>query len=494
MQAIVREVPLNDPNHPVAQDYAFYQHQKRVTQNVGSAIAPHYRPHELLTNPPRPSDITLELLIASQAHIGHSTSLWNPANARYIFGVRGEHDPIHIISPDVTAAHLRRACKVVSGVAERGGLILFVGTREGQARAVVKAAELSKGCHLFTKWIPGTITNGQQILGRCEKKVVDEKDQDVAGFEDQLGAKAAIKPDLVVCLNPLENYILLHECGLNNIPTIGIIDTDANPTWVTYPIPANDDSLRAVQVIAGVLGRAGQAGQEARLNRAARDGFVVYPAIHGLTAPGGRNSDERRTTREPRRRAIRQPSATAEEVSTASRAAAASSADDEAVFPEDYDGMDVKQSEQDQALLSEAEKMMAATHEDFPSAARDGVEGAAAVPSAEEMSDMDAGEDDGVVEQVDPSLTDENFASIEASTNDEDLAQFGIHSASTIDQVDDVQKELHEEPEGESTFEQVADVEQELGEKAPEPQVTGNPDIKGVDTENQKEVDGQKKI
>ncbi|KAF7196095.1 37S ribosomal protein MRP4, mitochondrial [Pseudocercospora fuligena] len=494
VQAIVREVPLNDPNHPVAQDYAFYKHQKRVTQNVGSAIAPHYRPHELLTNPPRPSDITLELLIASQAHIGHSTSLWNPANARYIFGVRGDHDPIHIISPDVTAAHLRRACKVVSGVAERGGLILFVGTREGQARAVVKAAELSKGCHLFTKWIPGTITNGQQILGRCEKKVVDEKDQDVAGFEDQLGAKAAIKPDLVVCLNPLENYILLHECGLNNIPTIGIIDTDANPTWVTYPIPANDDSLRAVQVIAGVLGRAGQAGQEARLSRAARDGFVVYPAIHGLTAPGGRDSDDRRTTREPRRRAIRQPSATAEEVSTASRAAAVSPAGEEAVFPEDYDGVDVKQSEKDQALLSEAEKMMAATHEDFPSAARDGVEGAAAVPSAEEMSDMDAAEDDGMVEQVDPSLTDENFANTEASTNDEDLAQFGIHSASTIDQVDDVQKELQEQPEGESTFEQVADVEQELGEKAPEPEVTGNPDIKDADKESQKEVDGQKKI
>ncbi|EME77862.1 uncharacterized protein MYCFIDRAFT_118958, partial [Pseudocercospora fijiensis CIRAD86] len=248
-------------------------------QNVGSAIAPHYRPHELLTNPPRPSDITLELLIASQAHIGHSTSLWNPANARYIFGIRGEYDPIHIISPDVTAAHLRRACKVVSGVAERGGLVLFVGTREGQARAVVKAAELTKGCHLFTKWIPGTITNGQQILGRCEKKVVDEQDRDVPGFEDQLGAKAAIKPDLVVCLNPLENYVLLHECGLNNIPTIGIIDTDANPTWVTYPIPANDDSLRAVQVVAGVLGRAGEAGQAARLSRAARDGFVVYPAI-----------------------------------------------------------------------------------------------------------------------------------------------------------------------------------------------------------------------
>lgn len=281
VQSTIREVPLNDPNHPVAQDYAFYQHQRKVTQHLGTTIAPHYKPHELLTKPPHPKDITLELLIASQAHIGHSTSLWNPANARYIFGVRGQRDPIHIISPDVTAAHLRRACKVVAGVAERGGLILFVGTRQGQARAVVRAAELAKGCHLFSKWIPGSITNRQQILGNCEKKVVNEIDEDVPGFEDQLPAKAAIKPDLVVCLNPLENYILLHECGIHNIPTIGIIDTDANPTWVTYPIPANDDSLRAVQVIAGVLGRAGSDGQRKRLKLAAEKGqyFIVTPGV-----------------------------------------------------------------------------------------------------------------------------------------------------------------------------------------------------------------------
>jgi small subunit ribosomal protein S2 len=72
-------------------------------------------------------------------------------------------------------------------------------------------------------------------------KVVDEFGNDLEGYEEQLADRATLKPDLVVCLNPLENYVLLHECGLNNIPTIGVIDTDADPTWVTYPIPANDD-------------------------------------------------------------------------------------------------------------------------------------------------------------------------------------------------------------------------------------------------------------
>lgn len=268
----------------VKADWEFFQHQKAMTGHIGSQLGAHYKPHELLSNPPSPKDITLELLMASQSHIGHATSLWHPANAKYIFGVRGIDDPIHIISLDVTAAHLRRACKIVSGVTERGGLVLFVGSREGQARAVVKAAQMAQGCHLFTKWIPGSITNGQQILGKCAKKVVDEFDREVEGFEDQLLQKAALKPDLVVCLNPLENYVLLHECGLNNIPTIGIIDTDVNPTWVTYPIPANDDSLRCVQVISGVLGRAGQEGQAARMAKAAR-GIVEYRQNHGLDPP-----------------------------------------------------------------------------------------------------------------------------------------------------------------------------------------------------------------
>ncbi|TKA56521.1 hypothetical protein B0A55_13040 [Friedmanniomyces simplex] len=276
----------------VKHDWEFFHHQKATTGKLGSAIAPHYKPHELLSNPPRPQDITLELLLASQAHIGHSTSLWNPANAKYIFGVRGQHDPIHIISLDVTAAHLRRACKIVHGVTERGGLVLFVGSREGQAHCVVKAAKMAQGCHLFTKWIPGTITNGQQILGKCRKRVVNHLDEEVPGFEDQLLQKAAVKPDLVVCLNMLENYVLLHECALNNIPTIGLLDTDCIPTWVTYPIPANDDSIRCVQVIAGVLGRAGEEGQAVRRARARR-GRMPARQNHELEAPREGEADAR---------------------------------------------------------------------------------------------------------------------------------------------------------------------------------------------------------
>lgn len=255
---------------------------ENTTAPYGSHFIPGYQPHTLLTNPPRPSDVTLELLLASQAHLGHSTSLWNPANSRYIFGIR---EGIHIISLDITAQHLRRAAKVVTGVAEKGGLILFIGTRPNFDRCVVRAAELaSPACHMFERWTPGSITNGMAILGRCGMKVVDEHDVEVKGFEDQLHDHPIIKPDLVVCLNPLENTALLRECAIESIPTIGIIDTDADPTSVTYPIPANDDSIRCVQVIAGVLGRAGQEGQQNR-REAAKRGSVTYDGGRGLEVP-----------------------------------------------------------------------------------------------------------------------------------------------------------------------------------------------------------------
>jgi small subunit ribosomal protein S2 len=106
---------------------------------------------------------------------------------------------------------------------------------------VVRAAELAGGCRLFERWTPGALTNGLQVLKANEVKVVDHLDRKLQGFEEQLWERPVLKPDLVVCFNMPENRILLHECALNAIPTIAVVDTDCNPTWVTYPIPANDD-------------------------------------------------------------------------------------------------------------------------------------------------------------------------------------------------------------------------------------------------------------
>ncbi|UQC81087.1 uncharacterized protein CLUP02_06573 [Colletotrichum lupini] len=242
--------------------YNRFRRQQNLNARVGAAVGRPYVPSQLVENPPHPKDISLELLMASQTHMGHHTSRWNPANAKYIYGVR---QGIHIISLETTAAYLRRAARVVEEVAYRGGLILFAGTRKGQMDIVTGAAKLAGGCHLFTKWTPGNITNRDVINQGKEVRIVDEKDITLQGFERLQRTGRPLVPDLIVCLNPRENYTMLYECGLANVPTIGIIDTDANPDWVTYAIPANDDSYRSVAVIAGVLGRAGEAGQKRRL-------------------------------------------------------------------------------------------------------------------------------------------------------------------------------------------------------------------------------------
>ncbi|GAB1317870.1 37S ribosomal protein MRP4, mitochondrial [Madurella fahalii] len=260
-QAELAQIPIN---------FREFQHQQSFTKKVGSYAESRYHPDLMLDNPPH--DATLEMLMAAQVHMGHHISQWNPANSRYIYGQRAG---IHIISLETTAAHLRRAGRVVEEVAYHGGLILFVGTRKGHMPIVVRAAELAKGCHLYHKWTPGSITNRDVILATGELKIVDELDRPLPGFDTHLRDRRPVLPDLVVCLNPVDNYPLLHECALANIPTIGVIDTDADPTWVTYQIPGNDDSLRSVTLLAGVLGRAGERGQQRRL-AAAKGGVVTW--------------------------------------------------------------------------------------------------------------------------------------------------------------------------------------------------------------------------
>lgn len=222
----------------IADNHRRFNKIQHTIGDLGSQVTARFDPSSLLRDPPRPEDVTLELLMSSQTHMGHHTSLWNPANQRYIYGVRAG---VHIISLEETAAALRRAARVVEEVAYLGGLILFVGNRKGQMEITARAAELAGSCHLFSKWVPGTITNRDQILAKEELKVVDEKDAQLEGFEKHLLERRPLMPDLVVVLNPLENFTLLHECAQENIPTIGLIDTDADPTRVTYVIPGNDD-------------------------------------------------------------------------------------------------------------------------------------------------------------------------------------------------------------------------------------------------------------
>ncbi|CAO0791887.1 unnamed protein product [Mucor circinelloides] len=214
--------------------------KKPIRQAVASAVEP-------IT----PYNMTISKLMAAGLHLGHSTSLWEPATLPFIFGTR---EGISIINLEHTLVYLRRACNVAREVALRGGSILFVGTRPGFQDLTIEAARYCDGFHVSSKWIPGTLTNRHQVLGRHAPP----------DPEDPGRPPKTYKPDLIVLLNPLEHKIAISEAQLNNIPIIAITDTDYDPRLVSYPIPANDDSIRGVELVAKVLSTAARDGLHRR--------------------------------------------------------------------------------------------------------------------------------------------------------------------------------------------------------------------------------------
>ncbi|RKP24704.1 ribosomal protein S2, flavodoxin-like domain-containing protein [Syncephalis pseudoplumigaleata] len=199
-----------------------------------------------------PDQLTVARLLASGLHLGHAQELWHPLNLPYIFGTRAG---IHVINLEVTLTHLRRACRVMREVALDDGIILFVGTRPGLQHLPVMAARRCGGYYVAQRWVAGTITNAYKLLRRSQQQ---------SGQQRRRKQTPIHRPDLMVVLNPMENRIALAEAQRANIPTIGLVDTDCDPRLVTYPIPGNDDSMRAVELVAGVLSVAARSGVMAR--------------------------------------------------------------------------------------------------------------------------------------------------------------------------------------------------------------------------------------
>lgn len=233
------------------------------TAAKGAELKDVYEPFRDLRSPPSIRETSISTLLAAGAHLGHSTSLLRQNNQPFLYGIR---DGVHVIDLNQTLVHLRRAAKVIEGISEKGGVILFVGTLAGQERTVQVAADRANGYYVHSRWIPGTLTNATQISGQWARVELDMGDNPTSRELSSALKKAIVKPDVVVILNPVENRNLINECRLARVPTIGIIDTNSEPSLVSYPIPANDDSLRTSDLIAGVLSRAAKTGRSKRLS------------------------------------------------------------------------------------------------------------------------------------------------------------------------------------------------------------------------------------
>lgn len=230
---------------------------------LGSNLQDVYIPHHEVFYPKSIKNVSISKLLAAGAHLGHSTSLFRPSTQPYILG---SYKGIHIIDLEQTLSYLRTASKVVEGVAERGGIILFIGTRENLQRPLELAAERCGGYYVATRWVPGTITNCTEISS-WERQEVDFEGVATGRVLNADEVKGLVKPDLVVILNPVENRVAVRECIQSRIPTIGIIDTDSEPSLVSYPIPANDDSVRCLTLLVGVLSKAGETGRLKRFKK-----------------------------------------------------------------------------------------------------------------------------------------------------------------------------------------------------------------------------------
>lgn len=239
----------------------------RNSGNLGSKLTNIYKARDEVRKPRQISETTISTLMAAGCHLGHSKALWRPSTQPFLYG---EYDGVHIIDLNETMVGLKRATKVIKGVAGQGGIILYVGTSKNweQLRSVEEAANRSSGYYVSKRWIPGTITNFTEVTKQVNvnsKKEVDMMDVATNRELTDDVINKLIKPDLVVILNPVENRNCINECIKLRIPTIGLCDTDMEPSLLTYPIPCNDDSMRATSLMVGILSKAAEEGLNQRL-------------------------------------------------------------------------------------------------------------------------------------------------------------------------------------------------------------------------------------
>lgn len=185
------------------------------------------------------NDPTLSMMLQCSMHLGHSKSYWNPHMSKYILGERAG---IHIIDLEKSLSCLRQASSVAAEIAHKGGKILFVGTSPFIQRMTYEAATYCNQYYVNRRWIGGTITNSKNIIGSNDK------------------------PDLVIILDLKRNLVAAKECIEACIPIVAICDTDCDPTKITYPIPSNDESLPAVEMIVKSLALAVKKGSNGNIN------------------------------------------------------------------------------------------------------------------------------------------------------------------------------------------------------------------------------------
>ena len=217
--------------------------------------------------------VSMSYLLEAGVHFGHQTKRWNPKMKEYIFTAR---DDIYIIDLQKTAKLIEEAYAELKTICENGGKILFVGTKKQAQEAAKEEAERTNMFYVNERWLGGTLTNFRTIRKRINRLDEIEKMEKDGVFE-QLPKKEVIKirkeyeklnkylcgirnmkkvPEALIIVDPRKEINAIREARRLHIPVFGIVDTNCDPDDVDYVIPANDDGVRAVRLIVGVMANA----------------------------------------------------------------------------------------------------------------------------------------------------------------------------------------------------------------------------------------------
>lgn len=220
----------------------------------------------------------LDEMLRAGVHLGHLRSRGNPKMKSFIFTTRNE---LQFIDVSETARRLEAARAFLRGVAASGGGILLVGTRPAARRIVRELAESLGLPHVTTRWLGGTLTNFKTISKRLAEKAELERQRAGGEFakytkkealmlerkleklDGKFGGIATLSrlPQAVVIFDLSENATAAREAKRLGIPTVAVVDTNADPGLVTHPIPANDDAVSAVRYVAEKIGEAIREGE-----------------------------------------------------------------------------------------------------------------------------------------------------------------------------------------------------------------------------------------
>jgi len=219
------------------------------------------------------AEVGIKELLEAGVHFGHQTRRWNPRMRRFIFG---EREGIHIIDLLQTEQLLQQATEFVREVAAKGGVILFVGTKKQARDSVQQWAERCQMPYVNRRWLGGLLTNFHTIrkriqrlhelrelqeAGRLDLLPTKERmsmEAELRKLEYNLGGVADMQrlPDAVVIIDLKTEEIALREASRLELPIIGLVDTNCDPSPVDYVVPGNDDAIRSCELVIGTLGGA----------------------------------------------------------------------------------------------------------------------------------------------------------------------------------------------------------------------------------------------